>query len=276
MVALFTLLERKLLSFTQNRKGPNKVGIVGIIQPFADASKLFSKNSSLPMKRNYKIYLYSAIFFFFVPLAFLFVKPFKWGLGNIKSIFFIIALFSLSVYGSIISGWASNSKYSLLGSIRRVAQTLSYELILRTLFLFLSLYSLRIYVIFFTRLDSSCFFSLAVLIVYLILTLIIEVNRTPFDLAECESELVSGFNVEYGRVEFSLIFLGENIIVVVRSYIFATLFYDEWFSLFFIFYFIWLRASFPRVRFDSLIILCWLMLLPFSINRLTLNFLTLY
>ena len=269
IVAFFTLLERKILALAQHRKGPTKVGLRGVLQPFADALKLFSKNRSPPSKSNIFLYFFSSIYFLIIPLLLCLMKSFIWGFMWIKRILFIIILFSFNVYGSIIRGWSSNSKYSLIGSIRRVAQTISYEIVIRTIFIIISLLCLNVYIIFFVYLNNlnSLFYSIRMCFIFILLTFIIELNRTPFDLSECESELVSGFNVEYGAIEFSLIFLGENIIIFINSFILKLLFFvSELKIIFFVFFFVLVRASFPRQRFDIIIILCWLVILPAAIN----------
>nr|YP_009020938.1 NADH dehydrogenase subunit 1 [Liposcelis decolor]AFV61883.1 NADH dehydrogenase subunit 1 [Liposcelis decolor] len=268
IVALFTLFERKVLGFAQNRKGPDKVGNKGVLQPFADAAKLFSKSSANPILSSSFFYLYSAFFFFFIPLILCMSKNFNWGLSWYKSFLFILMLFSFNVYGTILSGWSSNSKFSLIGSIRSVAQTISYEMVLSTLVVMIALSSYTMYINMITKMSSHIylFFPMWMSVIMLTITLMIEVNRTPFDLAECESELVSGFNVEYGGIEFSLIFLGENLMVVISSFLLASFFFNFYWTFIFIFYFIWIRASFPRFRFDKMMYLCWLILVPLSVS----------
>jgi len=176
--------------------------------------------------------------------------------------------FSFNVYGSVITGWSSNSKYSLIGRVRRIAQTISYEIVIGTFFLFLAFIISSLYILYVKKYNSliELIYPIFIFFVVLLFTLIIELNRTPFDLAECESELVSGFNVEYGAIEFSLIFLGENLIVLLRSFIISSLFFSFDCSIFFVYYFVWIRARFPRQRFDIMIMLCWIILLPFILN----------
>jgi len=276
-IAIFTLLERKFLGLAQHRLGPSKVGIKGIFQPFADALKLFSKNRARPDKRNTIFYYLSSIFFIFIPLILILGKHTTWGLTSFKTILFVLIFFSLNVYGTIICGWSSNSKYSLIGRIRRIAQTLSYEIVLSGLFIFfmLILSNINFYYLIKFNVLVNIFYPFYSIFLLMFLVLSIELNRTPFDLAECESELVSGFNVEYGAIEFSLIFLGENLIIIVSSYILTRLFFRgrNLIMMVFIFIFVWMRASLPRVRFDKMMHLCWIILLPLRLNVSWISFL---
>lgn len=230
--------------------------------------KLFSKNRKEPKLRFISLYFLSSLIFLYIPLGLCVIKIFYWGLSWYKSILFILIIFSFNVYRTIIAGWSSNSKYSLIGRIRRVAQTISYEIPLSTILLLMALIRSTLYISYFVQINSYVysFLPLNVLFVVLILTLIIELNRTPFDLSECESELVSGFNVEYGSIEFSLIFLGENLIIIVRAFIISLFFINYIFSFLIIFYFVWVRARFPRQRFDMIINLCWFIILPLSLS----------
>lgn len=267
-MALFTLFERKILRISQFRVGPQKVGIKGLLQPFADALKLFSKRRNQPNISYEYIYIYASFFFLLIPIILRIFKFFDWGIRWFKTFLFILMFFSFNVYGSVITGWSSNSKYSLIGRVRRIAQTISYEIVIGTFFLFLAFIISSLYILYVKKYNSliELIYPIFIFFVVLLFTLIIELNRTPFDLAECESELVSGFNVEYGAIEFSLIFLGENLIVLLRSFIISSLFFSFDCSIFFVYYFVWIRARFPRQRFDIMIMLCWIILLPFILN----------
>lgn len=278
-VAFLTLLERKVLGYIQIRKGPNKVGLIGIPQPFCDAIKLFTKEQTYPLLSNYLRYYISPIFSLFLSLIVwicipFFVKLYSFNLGGL----FFLCCTSLGVYTVMVAGWSSNSNYALLGGLRAVAQTISYEvrlalILLSFIFLigsynFLYFYYYQIYLWFFIIL-----FPIA--LVWLVISLA-ETNRTPFDFAEGESELVSGFNVEYRRGGFALIFLAEYARILFISILFCVIFLgrDVFNILFYIklifisFVFIWARGTLPRFRYDKLIYLAWKCFLPFSLNYL--------
>lgn len=278
-VAFLTLLERKVLGYIQIRKGPNKVGILGILQPFCDAIKLFTKEQTYPLLSNYISYYFSPVFSLFLSLLIwicipLFVKLFSFNLG----LLFFLCCTRLGVYTVIIAGWSSNSNYALLGGLRAVAQTISYEvrlalILLRFIFLIGSFniliflkYQLFIWFLFLT---------IPIRLVWLVISLA-ETNRTPFDFAEGESELVSGFNVEYRSGGFALIFLAEYARILFMRMLFCVIFLgrDVFNLIFFLklifisFMFIWVRGTLPRFRYDKLIYLAWKSFLPFSLNFL--------
>lgn len=291
-VAFFTLLERKGLSYIQIRKGPNKVGLIGLPQPLADAAKLLLKEIAKPAMSNYSPYFLAPVFAFILALLLWQLYPrinrtryFKWG------ILFFLCVSRLNVYGTLIAGWASNSKYALLGRLRAIAQTISYEirialillfpLFVLTTFSFLELNEIQEKIWF-------CFLILPISFIWFV-TCIAETNRAPFDFAEGESELVSGFNIEYGSVGFALIFLAEYANILVISLFRAVLFFggsnlfvisrDLIFLtkiLFFAFLFIIIRARYPRFRYDLLIFLTWKVFLPASLGSLTIIFLISY
>nr|WHN78744.1 NADH dehydrogenase subunit 1 [Panzeria anthophila] len=278
-VAFLTLLERKVLGYIQIRKGPNKVGIVGILQPFCDAIKLFTKEQTYPLLSNYISYYFSPILSLFLSLLIwlcmpMFIKLFSFNLG----LLFFLCCTSLGVYTVMIAGWSSNSNYALLGGLRAVAQTISYEVSLALILLsFIFLiggynmlmfykYQLFIWFLFIMFPMSLVWFSIS----------LAETNRTPFDFAEGESELVSGFNVEYSSGGFALIFLAEYasilfmsmlfVVMFLGSNVFSMLFYLK--LMFVSFMFIWVRGTLPRFRYDKLMYLAWKSFLPFSLNFL--------
>nr|UEK75622.1 NADH dehydrogenase subunit 1 [Epistrophe bashanensis] len=278
-VAFLTLLERKVLGYVQIRKGPNKVGLMGIPQPFCDAIKLFTKEQTYPLVSNYISYYFSPIFSLFLSLLLwmcmpFFIKMFSFNLG----LLFFMCCTSLGVYTVMIAGWSSNSNYALLGGLRSVAQTISYEVSLALILLsfvflinnynMLNFYYYQIYLWFFIILYPLAF-------IWLIISLA-ETNRTPFDFAEGESELVSGFNVEYSSGSFALIFLSEYASILFMSMLFCLIFLGGdmfnaffYFKLMFIsFIFIWVRGTLPRFRYDKLMYLAWKSFLPFSLNYL--------
>nr|NP_075460.1 NADH dehydrogenase subunit 1 [Cochliomyia hominivorax]AAF78602.1 NADH dehydrogenase subunit 1 [Cochliomyia hominivorax]AIZ03391.1 NADH dehydrogenase subunit 1 [Cochliomyia hominivorax] len=278
-VAFLTLLERKVLGYIQIRKGPNKVGIAGIPQPFCDAIKLFTKEQTYPLLSNYISYYFSPIFSLFLSLLVwmcmpMFVKLFSFNLG----LLFFLCCTSLGVYTVMIAGWSSNSNYALLGGLRAVAQTISYEVSLALVLLsfifliggynMLMFYKYQMFIWF-------LFIMFPMALVWFSISLA-ETNRTPFDFAEGESELVSGFNVEYSSGGFALIFLAEYASILFMSMLFCVMFLgsDIFSFLFYIkltfvsFMFIWVRGTLPRFRYDKLMYLAWKSFLPFSLNFL--------
>nr|AIY61697.1 NADH dehydrogenase subunit 1 [Isognathotermes fungifaber] len=278
-VAFLTLLERKVLGYVHIRKGPNKVGFVGILQPFSDAIKLFTSEQYFPLISNYLIYYFSPIFGFFLSLLVWLLIPYLSGFISFElGLLFFLACTSLGVYTVMIAGWSSNSGYSLLGGLRALAQTISYEVslafILLSFVVLVCSYNL-VYFYFFQVYLWLIFFSLPLSFVWFI-SCLAETNRTPFDFAEGESELVSGFNVEYGAGGFALIFLAEYASILFMSMLFCIIFLgSDLYSFFFYisltfisFMFIWVRGTLPRFRYDKLMYLAWKSFLPLSLNYL--------
>nr|URH16553.1 NADH dehydrogenase subunit 1 [Leptomyxotermes doriae] len=278
-VAFLTLLERSVLGYVHIRKGPNKVGFVGILQPFSDAIKLFSSEQYFPIVSNYLVYYFSPVFGFFLSLLVWLLVPYLSGFFSFElGLLFFLACTSLGVYTVMIAGWSSNSGYSLLGGLRALAQTISYEVslafILLSFVVLVCSYSL-VYFYFFQVYLWLVFISLPLSFVWFI-SCLAETNRTPFDFAEGESELVSGFNVEYGGGGFALIFLAEYASILFMSLLFCIIFLgSDLYSLFFYvklafisFLFIWVRGTVPRFRYDKLMYLAWSSFLPLSLNYL--------
>nr|YP_010241783.1 NADH dehydrogenase subunit 1 [Varicospira cancellata]QTI82471.1 NADH dehydrogenase subunit 1 [Varicospira cancellata] len=283
-VAFFTLLERKGLSYMQLRKGPNKVGLMGLPQPLADAAKLLTKEITKPTMANQSPYFIAPVFSFILALLLWQLYPSEYSLNYFKwGVLFFLCVSALNVYGTLLAGWSSNSKYALLGSLRAIAQTISYEISMALILLFplflISSFS-------FIEMKESqetmwlMFLMLPVSFIWFV-TCIAETNRAPFDFAEGESELVSGFNIEYSAAGFALIFLAEYANILVMSLFSALLFLggenmfimsnDIIFMLkvlLLAFLFIWVRGSYPRFRYDLLMSLTWKSFLPAALSLL--------
>nr|YP_009344635.1 NADH dehydrogenase subunit 1 [Entylia carinata]APU51900.1 NADH dehydrogenase subunit 1 [Entylia carinata] len=276
-VGFFTLFERKVLSYIQFRKGPNKLGFLGIFQPFSDGFKLFSSELFFPLNCNFMIY-------FICPILSLFQSLFIWlmfpvfynSVDFIYGFLFFLSCSSIGIYGLIICGWSSNSSYSMLGCIRSISQAISYEvslsLIMLCYFLIVDSYNfLDFYKVQFNL--WFMFFSLPLFFCW-ISCCMAETNRSPFDFSEGESELVSGFNVEYGSGEFAFLFISEYSSIIFMSLISCMLFMGgDFYSFYFFiklvlfcFLFIWIRSCLPRYRYDKLMYLAWSVYLPLSLN----------
>nr|YP_009114401.1 NADH dehydrogenase subunit 1 [Polyura nepenthes]AHL17316.1 NADH dehydrogenase subunit 1 [Polyura nepenthes] len=278
-VAFLVLLERKVLGYIQIRKGPNKVGFLGLLQPFSDAIKLFSKEQIYLNYSNYIFYYFSPVLSFMLGLMSWMVIPYYFNMIMFNmGILFFLCCTSLGVYTVMIAGWSSNSNYSLLGGLRAVAQTISYEVSLALIMLSSIMLIMDFNLIKFMNYQEMIWFLLMMLPLSLcfLSSLMAETNRTPFDFAEGESELVSGFNTEYSSGGFALIFLAEYSSILFMSLLFVIMYmggYDL--SLFFYlkimlisFSFIWIRGTLPRYRYDKLMYLCWKSYLPISLNYL--------
>lgn len=272
-VAFLTLLERKVLGYIQIRKGPNKIGYFGILQPFCDAIKLFTKEQILPFLSNRIIYYFSPIFSLFLSLFIWLCIPFLVKLYSFNlGVLFFFCCIRFGVYIVILAGWSSNSAYALLGSLRSIAQTISYEVALVLMLLSVLFLIGSFNLIYFELFQKNLWFLILFFPIGLIwvISRLAETNRTPFDFAEGESELVSGFNVEYGAGGFALIFLAEYARILFISILFSMLFLGSQVCSFFFFLklnciaflFIWVRGALPRYRYDKLINIAWKSYLP--------------
>lgn len=276
-IAFMVLFERKVLGYIQIRKGPNRVGIIGILQSFGDAIKLFVKEQVIPISSNVLPYYFS-------PVVSLFIVLLLWAVIPLNSVFinfnlgglFFFCCTRFGVYTLMRRGWSSNRNYALLGATRGIAQTISYEV--RIFLIFLSfIFITRAYILsYFTVLQYYIWFILVSFPLGLcwVTSILVETNRTPFDFAEGESELVSGFNIEYGRGGFALLFLAEYGSIIFISYLVVIIFlggvlsvrYINFIACFICYWFIWIRGTIPRYRYDKLMNLAWKSFLPVSLN----------
>nr|YP_010610705.1 NADH dehydrogenase subunit 1 [Luteuthis dentatus]WAP91473.1 NADH dehydrogenase subunit 1 [Luteuthis dentatus]WAP91499.1 NADH dehydrogenase subunit 1 [Luteuthis dentatus] len=277
-VAFFTLLERKGLSYFQLRKGPNKVGLMGLPQPMADAIKLFSKEYIKPIMVN-------KIPFMICPMMSLFLALLLWMLYNSyfvvmmggMSLIMFLCISSIGVYSIMGAGWFSNSKYALLGSIRAVAQSISYEVSMSLILMSCLIMMGSINMVMLLKYQSMIWLVFINFFMFLMwfVSSIAETHRAPFDFAEGESELVSGFNIEYGSVGFAMLFMAEYMNILFMSVLMVCLFLGGGFLMnsmfgmimcmmvsFISWMFIWVRASYPRYRYDLLMYLIWKSYLP--------------
>ena len=297
-VAYLTYVERKVIGYMQSRIGPNRVGIFGLLQPFADVIKLLFKETISPTKSNKYLYVVAPCLAFAPSLAAWAVIPFSDGLvlANINlGVAYILAMTSLGVYGILIAGWASNSKYALLGALRAAAQLISYEIAMgfSLIGVLMAAGSLNLTKI--VEAQSGSFLTwywlpLLPLSVIHWISSVAETNRAPFDLAEGESEIVAGFHVEYAGITFAIFFLAEYANMILLSILAALFYLGGWLSPFqgipfldslfswvpgivwlliktslFLFLYLWFRATFPRYRYDQLMRLGWKVFIPITI-----------
>nr|BAJ05709.1 NADH dehydrogenase subunit 1 [Canis lupus] len=282
-VAFLTLGERKVLGYMQLRKGPNIVGPYGLLQPIADAVKLFTKEPLRPLTSSMSMFILAPILALSLALTMWIPLPMPYPLINMNlGVLFMLAMSSLAVYSILWSGWASNSKYALIGALRAVAQTISYEVTLAIILLSVLLMngSFTLSTLIITQEHMWLIFPAWPLAMMWFISTLAETNRAPFDLTEGESELVSGFNVEYAAGPFALFFLAEYANIIMMNILTTILFFGafhnpfmpELYSINFTMKtlllticFLWIRASYPRFRYDQLMHLLWKNFLPLTL-----------
>ena len=288
-VAYFTVAERKIMGAIQRRRGPNVIGFIGLLQALADGLKLFVKETILPSNSNLGVFLLAPILSFLLSVISWAVIPFthKVVLADINlGILYLFAISSLNVYGIVLAGWSSNSKYAFLGALRSAAQMISYEISIGFIVLTIAVCvgSLNLSKIVLAQSEIWLIVPLFPLFVMFYISMLAETNRHPFDLPEAEAELVSGYNVEYSSMTFALFFLGEYSNMLLMSALSAVLFLGGWLPLIIPFlpgslwfslkvllgalFFIVTRATLPRYRYDQLMYLGWKSFLPFAIGYL--------
>lgn len=297
-VAYLTMAERKIIGYMQSRIGPNRIGIMGIGQPIADVLKLLYKELIIPTPSNRYLFLIAPILAIVPALTAWAVIPFhpNWVVANIDAgILFLFAMSSLGVYGILIAGWSANSKYSMFGALRAAAQTISYEIAMgfALVGVLLAADTMNLQQIVLRQSGGIWhWYWLPLLPLFFVywVSAVAETNRAPFDVAEGESEIVAGFHVEYSGVGFALFFLAEYANMILISFIAALIFWGGWLSpfqgipvlehwfawvpgliwllikaSFFLFLYIWMRATFPRYRYDQIMHLGWKVLIPITL-----------
>ena len=295
-VAYLTYAERKVMAAMQMRKGPNVVGPFGLLQPFADAIKMLMKETIIPMGSNRFLFIMAPMLTFTLAMIAWAVIPVDdgWAVAKINvGVLYLFAISSLGVYGVIIAGWASNSKYAFLGAMRSAAQMVSYEVSMGFVIVcvMLCVGSLNLNDVVLAQRHIWFIIPLFPMFVIFFISALAETNRAPFDIPEGESEIVAGFFVEYSSLSFGLFFLGEYANMILMSALTTILFLGGWLSplpfepftwipgvfwfvgkiLVCLFVFIWVRATFPRYRYDQLMRLGWKVFLPLSLAWLVIT-----
>jgi len=294
-VAYFTLAERKILGAIQRRRGPNVIGVYGLLQPLSDGLKLFVKETVIPSSANQLLFVFSPILTFLLSLMGWAIIPFSQTGFLVEmniGMLYLFAISSLGVYGIIMSGWSSNSKYAFLGALRSTAQMVSYEVSIGFIIITIVLCSGSFNLQSIIEAQNRSWFIITFFPLFLMffISALAETNRHPFDLPEAEAELVSGYNVEYSAMGFALFSLGEYANMLLMSSVCVILFLGGgaspvsilnfiptfiWFGLkicIFVILFVWMRAALPRYRYDQLMNLGWKVFLPISLSFLMFTF----
>ena len=295
-VAYFTIAERKIMGSIQRRRGPNVIGFLGLLQPLADGLKLFAKETILPSNSNLSIFLFAPVLTFVLSLIGWSVIPFSDTivLADLNvGILYLFATSSLSVYGIVMAGWSSNSKYPFLGGLRSAAQMISYEVSIGFIIVNVCVCvgSFNLSSIVLAQQNVWFIIPLFPMFIMFAVSMLAETNRHPFDLPEAEAELVSGYNVEYSAMTFALFFLGEYANMLLMSSFISILFLGGWLPLLNVFplnvlpgsfwlsikiaigviFFILTRAALPRYRYDQLMYIGWKCFLPLALGYLLLT-----
>lgn len=302
-VAYLTFIERKVIAYMHDRIGPNRVGPYGLLQPIADAIKLLLKELIIPSKSNKYLYIMAPILTISPSLTAWAVIPFSenFSIADLDiGLLFLLAMTSISVYGIIIAGWATNSKYALLGALRSAAQTISYEIAMGFCFVGVIMLSRsmnlkEIVLAQYGGMFNWFWLPLFPLFIIYWISAVAETNRAPFDVAEGESEIVAGFHVEYSGIRFALFFLAEYANMILVSFLCVVMFFGGWLSPIppnttivgpllsivpgtiwlilkssvFLFSFLWFRATFPRYRYDQIMRLGWKIFIPVTLIWIT-------
>lgn len=287
-IAFFTLAERKIMASIQRRRGPNVVGMWGLLQPFADGLKALIKELIIPYQVNRFLFLLAPSITFILSLVNWAIIPFTYTevLADLNyGLLYLYALSSLAVYGIILAGWVSNSKYPFLGAIRSAAQMISYEVSIGLIFVILAIstHSLNLIDIVFSQEKGFWFITtIFPMGAIFLISIIAETNRAPFDLPEAEAEIVAGYNLEYSSIIFAFFFIGEYGNILIMSTLYSLLFLGGWLpgcgfvclnpslileikTIFICFLFVIIRATLPRYRYDQLMEICWQLFLPFNL-----------
>jgi NADH-quinone oxidoreductase subunit H len=289
-IAYLTLAERKVIAAMQLRRGPNRVGPFGLLQPIADGLKLLHKETIIPTASSPVLFIIAPIITFSLSLAAWAVIPLDSGLvlSNINvGVLYLFAISSLGIYGIIIAGWSSNSKYAFLGALRSAAQMISYEVSMGLVIISVLLCAGSLNLTKIVEAQQNLWFAVPLFPMFIVffISILAETNRTPFDLPEAEAELVAGYHVEYSSLTFALFFLGEYANMILLSAMCTILFFGGWLPpigkapftwvpgfvwfilkiCFFLFIFLWVRATLPRYRYDQLMRLGWKVFLPFTL-----------
>ena len=288
-VAYFTIAERKLMGIIQRRKGPNVIGFIGLLQPLADGLKLFAKETILPSNSNLFVFLFAPALTFILSLIGWAVIPFSEEvvLADLNvGILYLFAVSSLSVYGIVMAGWSSNSKYPFLGALRSAAQMISYEVSLGFIIINVCICAGSFNLTQIVLSQEKIWYCIPLFPAFVMfsVSMLAETNRHPFDLPEAEAELVSGYNVEYSAMTFALFFLGEYANMLLMCSFISVLFLGGWLPLFSflsfipgvvwfslkisigVVFFILTRATLPRYRYDQLMFIGWKCFLPLSLG----------
>lgn len=283
-IAVLTLAERKILGSFQRRLGPNRVGPLGLLQPIADGLKLFLKETITTATSNSLMMTISPLILFIFSLLLWAIIPFQLNVmysDQPLGILYILAISSLGIYAVLFAGWSPNSKYAFLGAMRSAAQMVAYEIVISLIVFIIMLFTIESHNLFNFPLNLSKIMlsqftvwnilPLLPLFIIFLIAILAETNRAPFDLIEAESELVAGFFTEHSSFSFALFFLAEYLNMIFMSYFTNILFlagglFSGFKTIIILYFYIWVRASFPRLRYDQLIEFCWIFIIPIMLS----------